>query len=142
MRAIKPIRFLVLGIAIAVLFCSAVRWLDRATPGYQTVPLVQGARSIGLALAGVAIDPKRHTVYAIVGGKETKTHTDEFVILWKATDGKNYCATVSDQGNRVELIGGSSSASGAPQLVNTMKRSEPLGAMIAALPPDSGFRAK
>ena len=90
----------------------------------------------------MAIDPKRHTVYAIVGDSGTRERAHDFVIFWKATDGKNYCAKLSREGDRLGLLDGTLPVGDASPLAGVMARDESLSSMLAALPADSGFGPK
>jgi hypothetical protein len=59
----------------------------------QTVPLVKGNRTVGLPLLGVAVDPTRRDVYAIVGQPAKNDRAGHFVIVWKGNDGETYGTT-------------------------------------------------
>lgn len=61
---------------------------DDAPVAYRTVPLVQGSKSVGLQLAGVAVDPTRRAVYAVVGGEKKPTTPGDFFILLGGNDGE------------------------------------------------------
>ncbi len=60
---------------------------------FQTVPLVKGNQTVGLPLLGVAVDPTRRDVYAIVGRPEKTDRAWQFVIVWKGNDGETYGTT-------------------------------------------------
>ena len=51
---------------------------------YETIPLIIGGKSSGLPLAGIAVDPSRRDVYAIVGGPaEHEAPARQFCLVWK-----------------------------------------------------------
>ncbi|MDQ2919867.1 MAG: hypothetical protein M3R10_08335, partial [Verrucomicrobiota bacterium] len=60
---------------------------------FQTVQLVEGDRSVGMRLLGIAVDQRRRDVYAIVGKPENKDRAGQFVIVWKGNDGETYGTT-------------------------------------------------
>ncbi len=54
-----------MGLASILLLAGCRRGPE--SRAYRTVPLLNGARSLGSPLVGVAVDANRHAVYAIVG---------------------------------------------------------------------------
>ena len=66
---------------------------------YETIPLIIGGKSSGLPLAGIAVDPTRRDVYAIVGGPAQNEATPrQFCLVWKGREGKLHAATFPSEG--------------------------------------------
>lgn len=148
------LRYLFVGLAIAgTLFVSACRQ-NREAVRYQTVPLVQGTRSFGMPLAGIAVDADRHDVYAIVGGGKGNDARQNFVILWKGKEGGSYCATISAQGDGLDSVSEILPEGGMRKLYDLARKAPPavgeqeehpvssdgsVQSIIEALPAGSGF---
>lgn len=66
---------------------------------YETIPLIIGGKSSGLPLAGIAVDPIRRDVYAIVGGpKKDGPASRHFCLVWKGREGELHAATFCPEG--------------------------------------------
>lgn len=104
MHASKVAPFLILAVCLGGIVMAAMHLQKRSAPGYQTIRLVQGARSMGMPLAGVAVDAERRDIFAIVGGDRTSGAGKDFVILWNGAEGSRYCATISREGKKLESI--------------------------------------
>lgn len=89
-------------LAGAVLYLRS-GWRKEIDSPYQTIALVQGGKSSGLPLAGVAIDPDRGDVYAIVGGPAAKSDERAFGIIWKGSNGHLY-ATAGPSGTCLDTL--------------------------------------
>lgn len=121
---------------------------DQPPAGYRIVPLMQGSKSIGLSLAGVAIDPIRKDIYAVVGGKKSDVPGD-FFVLWRRLDGQHYGLTLFEQnkgarvfcqldrGGKLETVQNFTSGSdSAPFEIAWNAREEAaLRSIVQALPP-------
>lgn len=81
-------------IALAVIYARSSR-PDKAAVQYETIPLIQGGRSSGMPLVGIAVDPDRRDIYAVVGGPSAKEKGKEqpFFIVWKKKEGSTYGTT-------------------------------------------------
>ncbi len=77
---------------------------EQGAPGYRTIPLMQGAKAVGSQLAGVAVDPNRRDVYAIVGGETKNALPGDFFILWRRRDGQHYGLTFFEQNNGARAL--------------------------------------
>ena len=68
-------------------------WLSRPSGTvvrYEAVPSIQGGRSFGMPLVGLAVDPSRRDVFAIVGGPKKPESEATFFIAWTGADGETY----------------------------------------------------
>ena len=66
---------------------------------YETIPLIIGGKSSGLPLAGIAVDPSRRDIYAIVGGPAGSDKAPrQFCLVWKGREGKLHAATFPSDG--------------------------------------------
>lgn len=90
-------------VAIALRYRHALGGRGESTH-YQKVILLQGERSSGPPLAGVAVDPAKREVIGLLGKPQKSAAAAEFFILWKARDGRSYGATISDDGKGVTGI--------------------------------------
>lgn len=98
------LRYLCVSLGIGGVLLFAGCWQSGQASGFKAIPLVQGTRSLGLPLAGVAVDANRRDVFAIVGGRAAQEGEGNFVILWKGEDGASYCAMLSREGKGLDSI--------------------------------------
>ena len=66
---------------------------SRPNSHYETIPLVRGARSSGMPVRGVMVDPHQRNIFAVVGGPADPDKTADFFILWKGKNGETFSAT-------------------------------------------------
>lgn len=137
-------------LAGAVLYLRS-GWPKEADAPYQTIALIQGGKSSGLPLAGVAIDPDRGDVYAIVGGPAAKSDERAFGIIWRGSNGHLY-ATAGPPGRCLDTLfeigtEGSlrsvhklASASPAPAPEQNREMTVALRSMINSLPGEPATR--
>jgi len=94
------LRWLVVIGLIALAATYAQSWRESRLPsGYETIPLVHGARSSGLPVRGVMVDPEARNIYAVVGGPTGSNHPGDFFILWKGQNGETFSASFPKGGN-------------------------------------------
>ena len=87
------LRWLVIIGLIALGASYAHSWRQsRPKSEYETIPLVRGARSSGLPVRGVMVDPQERSVYAVVGGPTDSNQPADFFILWKGKNGETFSA--------------------------------------------------
>ena len=85
--------FVVIGF-IALVATYAQSWRQsRPKSEYETIPLVRGARSSGMPVRGVMVDPDQRNIYAVVGGPTESSQPADFFILWKGKNGETFSAT-------------------------------------------------
>jgi hypothetical protein len=88
------LRWLVVIGVIAVVAMYAQSWRQsRPQSDYETIPLVRGARSSGMPVRGVMVDPHQRNIYAVVGGPTELSRPADFFLLWKGTNGETFSAT-------------------------------------------------
>ena len=149
-------RLIFLSLGSACVLCLPACGRGHVTADYQSVPLVRGSRSFGMPLAGIAIDPTRRDVFAIVGGGG-RDHPANFYILWKGTDGTSYCVTLCDKDKTINSITEISPGGKCHSLIDmahpapgatveraeirTVSGQEAVNSIMDALPVDSGFRS-
>ena len=87
------LRWLVVIGLIALGASYAKSWREsRPQTGYETIPLVRGARSSGMPVRGVMVDPQERSIHAVVGGPTESNQPGDFFILWKGTNGETFSA--------------------------------------------------
>lgn len=86
---------LVIAVGAGIAIYLRAQWAEETEAPYQTIALVQGGKSSGMPLAGVAIDPDRGDVYAIVGGPRKAENGRAFGIIWKGPEGNLYATAGS-----------------------------------------------
>jgi len=88
------LRWLVVIGLIALGATYAQSWRQsRPQTNYETIPLVRGARSSGMPVRGVMVEPGQRNIYAVVGGPKESSQAPDFFILWKGENGKTFSAT-------------------------------------------------
>jgi hypothetical protein len=88
------LRWLIVIGMIALAATYAQSWRQsRPKSDYETIPLVRGARSSGMPVRGVMVDPDQRNIYAVVGGPTESSHPADFFILWKGKNGETFSAT-------------------------------------------------
>ena len=95
-------------LVIIALIALGLRYLwtfreTRQTAQYQKVVLLEGAKSFGLPLAGIAVDPGRREVHGLLGRPGTDVPAD-FFILWKGKNAQSYGATFSGENNALSAL--------------------------------------
>ena len=90
-------------VAMIIIYARSSR-RGPVTSQYEAIQLVAGGQSAGLPLAGVAIDPDRGNVYAIVGGATAKDSIRQFCVVWRGKEGKAYGTTFPPEGGANNLF--------------------------------------
>ncbi|HMJ05016.1 MAG TPA: hypothetical protein VK474_02055 [Chthoniobacterales bacterium] len=111
-------------VALAIVYVRSSR-SDTKSTQYETIRLIQGGQSAGMPLAGIAIDPNRRDVYAIVGGPASDDPNREFCIVWRGKGGESYGAAFP-QGRGADKIF-EVSANGQVKTMHNLVPNDPAG---------------
>ena len=79
-------------VAFAAIYAQSWR-KSRPKSDYEMIPLVRGARSSGMQVRGVMVDPDQRNIYAVVGSPANSSQPSDFFILWKGQNGEIFSAT-------------------------------------------------
>ena len=79
-------------VALAAMYAQSCRQ-SRSVSHYESIPLVRGARTSGLPVRGVMVDPNQRDISAVVGGPTDPSKQSDFFILWRGKNGETFSAT-------------------------------------------------
>ncbi len=129
------LRWLVLILVIA-LGIAALRGSRPRNPAsqYRKVMLLQSGNSVGLALAGIAVDPQKREVQGLLG-RPGETVPAPFFILWCGENGETFGATFDEKNGQVTGLC-KVSPSGEMQTLQDFRSQHDSGDLHASVAPD------